>query len=119
MIVKISSIIIFLIKILLLFYLSNIFNPINICDFISTSFLITLAIFFFIFTSFANFCQNGSQRLGVWQVGECGATFSSPDENARAGETAPKLQCQPTLATPLVGHSIFIYQINNRQVLSL
>jgi len=29
-------------------------------------------------------------------------TFSSPDENARAGETAPKFQCQPALATPLV-----------------
>jgi hypothetical protein len=38
---------------------------------------------------------------GVASVGER-ATFSSPDENARAGETAPKLQCQPTLATPLV-----------------
>ncbi len=39
---------------------------------------------------------------GVASVGER-ATFSSPDENARAGETAPKSQCQPTLATPLVG----------------
>ncbi|MBN1988872.1 MAG: hypothetical protein JW783_05740 [Bacteroidales bacterium] len=29
-------------------------------------------------------------------------TFSSPDENARAGETAPKFQYQPTLATPLI-----------------
>ena len=38
---------------------------------------------------------------GVTSVGER-VTFSSPDENARAGETAPKLQCQPTLATPLV-----------------
>ena len=26
-------------------------------------------------------------------------TFSSPDENARAGETAPKLQYQPTPAS--------------------
>jgi hypothetical protein len=34
-------------------------------------------------------------------------TFSSPDENARAGKTAPKFQCQPTLATPLVGGSSF------------
>ena len=38
---------------------------------------------------------------GVASVGER-VTFSSPDENARAGETAPKFQCQPTLATPLV-----------------
>ena len=38
---------------------------------------------------------------GVASVGER-PTFSSPDENARAGETAPKFQCQPTLATPLV-----------------
>ena len=38
---------------------------------------------------------------GVASVGER-ATFSSPDENARAGETAPKSRCQPTLATPLV-----------------
>jgi hypothetical protein len=38
---------------------------------------------------------------GVARVGER-VTFSSPDENARAGETAPKFQCQPTLATPLV-----------------
>jgi len=38
---------------------------------------------------------------GVASVGER-VTFSSPDENARAGETAPKSQCQPTLATPLV-----------------
>jgi len=37
----------------------------------------------------------------VASVGER-VTFSSPDENARAGETAPKFQCQPTLATPLV-----------------
>jgi len=42
---------------------------------------------------------------GVASVGER-ASFSSPDENARAGETAPKLQCQPTLATPLVGKRI-------------
>ena len=39
--------------------------------------------------------------VGVASVGER-ATFSSPDENARAGETAPKSRCQPTLATPLV-----------------
>lgn len=38
---------------------------------------------------------------GVASVGER-VTFSSPDENARAGETAQKSQCQPTLATPLV-----------------
>ena len=38
---------------------------------------------------------------GVASVGER-VTFSSPDENAQAGETAPKFQCQPTLATPLV-----------------
>jgi len=36
------------------------------------------------------------------------ATFSSPNENAQAGETVPKFQCQPTLATPLVGGSYFI-----------
>ena len=42
---------------------------------------------------------------GVASVGER-VTFSSPDENARAGETAPKFQCQPTLATPLVRQSI-------------
>ena len=62
-------------------------------------------------------------RLGVWSrqgVAEMGerVTFSSPDENARAGETAPKLQCQPTpclgstivvtrLATPLVSCCAF------------
>jgi len=44
---------------------------------------------------------------GVASVGER-VTFSSPDENARAGETAPKLQCQPTLATPLVGCCAFL-----------
>ena len=33
---------------------------------------------------------------------EAHVTFSSPDENARAGETAPKFQHQPTLATPRV-----------------
>ena len=38
---------------------------------------------------------------GVASVGER-ATFSSPDEKARADETAPKSQRQPTLATPLV-----------------
>jgi len=38
---------------------------------------------------------------GVASVGER-VTFSSPDENARAGETALKFQHQPTLATPLV-----------------
>jgi len=43
---------------------------------------------------------------GVASVGER-VTFSSPDENARAGETAPKLQCQSTLATPLVVASAF------------
>jgi len=43
---------------------------------------------------------------GVASVGER-VTFSSPDENARAGETAPKFQCQPTLATPLVGNWAF------------
>jgi len=49
-------------------------------------------------------------------VGECGATFSSPDENARAGETAPKFQRQPTLAAPLVVHSTFKsnYQLNHQ-----
>jgi len=41
----------------------------------------------------------------VASVGER-VTFSSPDENARAGETAPKFQCQPTLATPLVSKRI-------------
>ena len=30
------------------------------------------------------------------------AAFSSPDENARAGETVTKFQCHPTLATPRV-----------------
>lgn len=40
----------------------------------------------------------------AWGVASVGvrATFSSPDENARAGETAPSPQCQPTLAAPLV-----------------
>jgi len=47
---------------------------------------------------------------GVASGGER-VTFSSPDENARAGETAPKLQCQPTLATPRVGVSLFISAI--------
>lgn len=32
------------------------------------------------------------------------ATFSSPEGKARTGETAPKFQRQPTLATPLVMH---------------
>ena len=44
---------------------------------------------------------------GVASVGER-ATFSSPDENARAGETVPMFQFQPTLATPLVGQRIFL-----------
>jgi len=44
---------------------------------------------------------------GVASVGERVA-FSSPDENARAGETAPKFQCQPTLATPLVSKRGFL-----------
>ena len=43
---------------------------------------------------------------GVARVGERVA-FSSPDENARAGETAPKFQYQPTLATPLVSACTF------------
>jgi hypothetical protein len=43
----------------------------------------------------------------VASVGER-VTFSSPDENARAGETAPKFQCQPTLATPLVSTRIYL-----------
>ena len=47
---------------------------------------------------------------GVASVG-ARVTFSSPDENARAGETAPKFQYQPTLATPLVGVSLFISAI--------
>ena len=38
---------------------------------------------------------------GVASVG-ARVTFSSPDENARADETAPSYRCQPTLATPLV-----------------
>jgi len=52
---------------------------------------------------------------GVASVGER-VTFSSPDENARAGETAPKFQCQPTLAAPLVVHSTFKsnYQLNHQ-----
>ncbi len=45
---------------------------------------------------------------GVASVGER-VTFSTPDENARAGETAPKFQCQPTLATPLVTNWAFLY----------
>ena len=45
---------------------------------------------------------------GVASVGER-VTFSSPDENARAGETAPKFQCQPTLATPLVMGWLLIF----------
>jgi hypothetical protein len=44
---------------------------------------------------------------GVASVGER-VTFSSPDENTQAGETAPKFQCQPTLATPLVVKRFFI-----------
>ena len=47
---------------------------------------------------------------GVASVGER-VTFSSPDENARAGETAPKLQCQPTLATPLVRHCYLLNRL--------
>jgi len=43
---------------------------------------------------------------GVASVGER-ATFSSPDENARADEAAPKFQCQPTLATPFVGCCLY------------
>ena len=46
---------------------------------------------------------------GVASVGER-VTFSSPDENARAGETAPKFQCQPTLAAPLVVHWWLIFR---------
>ena len=45
---------------------------------------------------------------GVASVGER-VTFSSPDENARADETAPKSQYQPTLATPLVGKRYLIF----------
>jgi len=47
------------------------------------------------------FLEWGITAGGVANVGER-VTFSSPDENARAGETAQKPQCQPTLATPLV-----------------
>ncbi len=46
------------------------------------------------------------------------ATFSSPDENARAGETAPKFQCQPTLATPLVTNRFFIFKFQMVQYFS-
>ena len=60
------------------------------------------------FCQFSKFCSRNNVVL-QWQptaggVASVGArvTFSSPDENARAGETAPKSQCQPTLATPLV-----------------
>ena len=49
------------------------------------------------------FLALGITAGGVASAGER-VTFSSPDENARAGKTAPKLQCQPTLATPLVVH---------------
>ncbi|MDX9846241.1 MAG: hypothetical protein RBT74_04595 [Tenuifilaceae bacterium] len=37
-------------------------------------------------------------RQGVDEMGAV-VTFSSPDEYARAGETAPKLQYQPTPAS--------------------
>jgi hypothetical protein len=47
---------------------------------------------------------------GVASVG-ARVTFSSPDENARAGETAPKSQYQPTLATPLVGKRFYLFNI--------
>ena len=48
---------------------------------------------------------------GVASVGER-VTFSSPDENARTGETAPKFQCQPTLAAPLVSNrNLFSHRI--------
>jgi hypothetical protein len=40
------------------------------------------------------------------------ATFSSSDENALAGETAPKFQCQPTLAKPLVRHSFYSFSLS-------
>ena len=43
---------------------------------------------------------------GVASVGER-VTFSSPDENARAGETAPKFLCQPALATPFVSRRFY------------
>ena len=39
------------------------------------------------------------------------ATFSSPDENDRAGGTASKPLYQPTLATPRVGTSTLIYHL--------
>jgi len=39
------------------------------------------------------------------------ATFSSPDENARADETAPKFQRQPILGTPLVGQFFLAIRI--------
>ena len=55
---------------------------------------------------------------GVASVG-ARATFSSPDENARAGETAPKSQCQPTLATPLVSSCIYFSLIENVKVVPL
>ncbi len=48
---------------------------------------------------------------GVASVG-VRVTFSSPDENARAGETAPKFRNQPTLATPLVGTSFYLVCID-------
>lgn len=47
---------------------------------------------------------------GVASVGGR-ATFSSSDQNARAGETAPKSTCQPALATPLV-MGLFCIKIN-------
>jgi len=47
---------------------------------------------------------------GVASVG-ARATFSSPDENDRAGETAPESQRQPTLATPLVTTCAFILSL--------
>ena len=55
---------------------------------------------------------------GVASVGER-VTFSSPDENARAGETAPKSQYQPTLATPLVSSCIYLSFIENVKVVPL
>jgi hypothetical protein len=61
---------------------------------------------YLLFKSIIKMFANGQ---GLWPVGECGAAFSSPDENDRAGETAPKFQCQPTLATPLVRQRIYLY----------
>ena len=55
---------------------------------------------------------------GVASVGER-VTFSSPDENARAGEIAPKSQYQPTLATRLVSSCIYLSFIENVKVVPL